>query len=173
MLWNDWDFIFKLMAFFLRCKFFTDSSLSALCTLMDALELLTRDHQKVRELFHQAETMEQSKTRRIFRQIKRELEAHLRIEEGIFYPAIEHRDELKGALLDSQAKNRQVKTLLAKINILVSQNKPFALKFKLLEVKVKRRDEEEERKIFPQVRSVIDDATLKRLGQQFQVAKGS
>lgn len=49
---------------------------------MDALELLKRDHQKVKALFEKAEATEIAKQqKRIFDQIKIELETHARIEE--------------------------------------------------------------------------------------------
>jgi hypothetical protein len=43
---------------------------------MDALELLKQDHQKVKELFEQAEAMEEGKEQKqIFGQIKKELKS--------------------------------------------------------------------------------------------------
>ena len=80
---------------------------------MDALELLKQDHQKVKELFEQAEAMEEGKEQKqIFDQIKRELETHARIEESIFYPAMEKHEELKDMVLEAIEEHKQVKTLL-------------------------------------------------------------
>ena len=137
---------------------------------MDALELLKRDHQKLKELFDQAEDIQQSEKKEVFKQLKRDLEAHARIEEGILYPAIEHHDQLKDMVLECCKKHKDVKVLLREIDGLVSQNKPFEPKLKILRETVKHQAEEE-RKIFPHVREVMDDATLEKLGRQFQVAR--
>ena len=139
---------------------------------MDALELLKKDHQKAKELFEQAEETEQENDKKkIFKQIKKELETHARIEEGIFYPAIEHHEQLKDTVLESYSKHKDVKVLLHEITGLVSQNKPFEPKLKILKETVEHRDAEEERKIFSHVRELVDDETLEKLGRQFQVAR--
>src|SRR5438552_3040599 len=118
---------------------------------MDALELLKHDHQRLKELFDQAEGKERAEKKGIFKQIKRELESHTRIEEGIFYPAIEHYEHLKDRVLESYKKHKDVKVLLGEIEALVSQSKPFEFKLKILQEMVEHRDEKEEREIFPQV----------------------
>jgi hypothetical protein len=138
---------------------------------MDALELLKYDHEKLKELFNQAEGTEQSEKKEIFKQIKRDLEAHVRIEDGIFYPAIEHHEQLKDMVLESYRKHKDVKVLLREIDGLVSQNKPLEPKLKILKETVEHRNDEEERKIFLHVRELVDDETLEKLGRQFQVAR--
>ena len=79
---------------------------------MNALELLAEDHQKVKELFEEAENAEGKEQQKIFAQIKSELEIHARIEETIFYPAVQEHEELKDMVLESLEEHRQVKTLL-------------------------------------------------------------
>src|ERR1022692_4129209 len=54
---------------------------------MDALELLKTDHAKVRELLKKAQnTKDETQRKRLFEQIRTELETHTHIEETIFYP---------------------------------------------------------------------------------------
>jgi hypothetical protein len=51
---------------------------------MDALELLKKDHQKVKELFEQGQqTKDKKQQKQIFKEIKSELETHARIEETV------------------------------------------------------------------------------------------
>lgn len=141
---------------------------------MDPLEILKKDHQKAKKLFEQAEETEQENDRKkIFKQIKQELETHARIEEGILYPAIENHEQLKELVLRSYNDHREIKTLLHEIDDLASDSKLFEPKLKVLKEKVKRRNEEEETKMFPQVRELFDDETLKKIGRQFEVAKGT
>ena len=68
---------------------------------MDALELLKQDHAKVKKLFDKAESADNREQKRIFNQIKIELEIHAQIEENIFYPAMQRYDGLKGLLAES------------------------------------------------------------------------
>ena len=78
---------------------------------MNALELLKQDHEEVKELFEQAEGTDDSKEQRnLFKQIKKALEAHARIEEGIFYPAMEKHEQLKDLVLESYEEHKQIKT---------------------------------------------------------------
>jgi hypothetical protein len=99
---------------------------------MDALELLKQDHQKVKELFEQAEATEQGKDQeQIFAEIKRELETHARIEESVFYPAMEKHEELKDMVLEAIEEHKQVKTLLKEMDNLVSGSEKFEPKLGL------------------------------------------
>ena len=54
---------------------------------MDALELLKKDHDTVKELFEKAEGNNNEKQqKKLFEQIKTELETHTHIEETVFIP---------------------------------------------------------------------------------------
>jgi hemerythrin superfamily protein len=141
---------------------------------MDALELLKQDHQKVKELFEQAEAMEEGKEQKqIFGQIKKELETHARIEETVFYPAMEKYKELKDMVLEAIEEHKQVKTLLREMDELVSDSKKFEPKLKVLMENVEHHaEEEEERKMFPKVRELVDQTALDKLGQELEAAKG-
>ena len=141
---------------------------------MNALELLKQDHEKVRELFEQAEGTDDSKEQRnLFKQIKRALEAHVRIEEGVFYPAMEKHEPLKDLLLESYEEAKQIKGLLKEMVDLVTDSEKFEPKLKVLRENVEHHaEEEEEGKMFPQVGELVDDAALEELGRKLEAAKG-
>lgn len=140
---------------------------------MDALELLKRDHQKVKELFEQAEEAEAGQEQKhIFGQIKRELETHARIEESIFYPAMEKYDELKDMVREAIKEHKEVKTLLKEMENLVDNSQKFERKLQVLMENVEHHaEEEEEGKMFPKVRDIVDSDTLEALGQELERAK--
>jgi len=141
---------------------------------MDALELLKQDHKRVKELFEQAEGTEEPKEKKeIFKQIKKELETHTRIEEGIFYPAMEKYEELKDMVLESYEEHKQIKTLLREMDDLISDSEKFEPKLKVLQENVEHHaEEEEEGKMFPKVRKLMNKAELEQLGQELEAAKG-
>src|SRR5262245_36085194 len=141
---------------------------------MDALELLKQDHQTVKELFEQAEGIEDGKKqKKVFRQIKKELDTHARIEETIFYPAMERHEELKDMVLEAIEEHKQVKTLLREMDDLVNDSEKFEPKLTVLKENVEHHaEEEEEGKMFPKVREIVDRETLEKLGQELERAKG-
>ena len=140
---------------------------------MDALELLKQDHQKVKELFKQGqETEDKKQQRQIFKEIKGELETHARIEETIFYPAMEEHEELKDMVLESLEEHKQMKTVLREMAKLSTSSERFKPKFKVLKDNVEHHAvEEEEGKMFPKIRKLIDQNELEELGQEIEAAK--
>jgi hemerythrin superfamily protein len=141
---------------------------------MDALELLKQDHQKVKELFEQAEDSEAgTEQKRIFNQIKTELETHARIEESVFYPAMQKHQELEEMVREALEEHSQVKSLLKEMENLVDDGEKFESKLQMLMEDVEHHaEEEEEGKMFPKVRQIVDRETLDRLGQELEAAKG-
>jgi hemerythrin superfamily protein len=140
---------------------------------MDALEFLKQDHQTVKELFEEAEAMEDGKEQKqIFRQLKQELETHARIEETVFYPAMQKYDELKDMVLEAIEEHKQVKTLLREMENLVSDSEKFEDKLQVLMENVEHHaEEEEEGKMFPKIRELVDQTELEEIGQELEAAK--
>ena len=132
---------------------------------MNALDLLSEDHKKVKELFEEAENADGKAQQKIFDQIKQELETHTRIEETIFYPAVQQHEKLKDMVLESLEEHKQVKTLLKEMDALASESDKFEPKLKLLMENVEHHaEEEEEGKMFPQLRDLMDERELEDLG---------
>lgn len=141
---------------------------------MNALELLKQDHEEVKELFEQAEGTDDSKEQRnIFKQIKKALESHARIEEGIFYPAMEKHAHLMDLVLESYEEHKQIKILLKEMDALVTGSEEFEPKLRVLQEIVEHHAEEEEGNMFPQVRELVDDIALEQLGRKLETAKGN
>jgi hemerythrin superfamily protein len=143
---------------------------------MDALELLHQDHQTVKELLREAkESDDPKKQRKLFREIRTELETHARLEEAIFYPAMAEHEELKEIVLESIEEHKQVKTLLREMGRLPSSKnggEKFKAKLKVLNDNVEHHaEEEEEGKMFPEVRKLLDHAELEELGEELENAK--
>jgi hemerythrin superfamily protein len=141
---------------------------------MDALELLKQDHREVKELFQEAESADGRQKNAVVDRIKKALQTHTRIEEGVFYPAMEKTEELKDIVLESYEEHKQVKNLLSEMDALVSDSEKFEPKLKVLKEKVEHHaEEEEEGKMFPKARKLFDKAALEKLGQELEAAKGN
>jgi hemerythrin superfamily protein len=140
--------------------------------MMDALELLKQDHEKVSQLLERGQEAEPKQRKQIFKEIKTELDTHARIEETIFYPALEEHEELKDMVLESLEEHKQMKTVLRELAKLSPNSERFKPKFKVLKDNVKHHAvEEEEGKMFPKIRNVIDKSELEQLGEELETAK--
>jgi hemerythrin superfamily protein len=140
---------------------------------MDALELLKEDHQKVKELFEEVEETEDEKEKtKIFSEIQRELETHARIEETVFYPAMEQHEELKDMVLEAIEEHKQIKTLLKEIDNLKSDSEKFEPKLSVLMENVEHHaEEEEEGKMFLKIREICSQEDLEKLGEELEAEK--
>ena len=140
---------------------------------MDALELLKQDHQAVKDLFDQIDDAEDAKQRkRLFDQIDTQLNIHAHIEETVFYPEMQKIDELKDMVEEALEEHQEVKTLLEEIEGLDPDGDQFSASLEELMENVEHHVAEEEDETFPKVRERCDQATLDRLGDQLESAKG-
>lgn len=143
---------------------------------MNALELLKQDHQRISDLFTDARTY--IDMRRLFESIRKELEAHMHMEESIFYPEYQTKDILKDLIDDARTQHNLIQELL---HDLESQDGPeFENTFQTLMAEVQLHFTAEESEIFPHVRGVVDGPDLGALGQElehdkleYQLAHGS
>jgi hemerythrin superfamily protein len=140
---------------------------------MDELELLKHDHQAVKSLFDQIDETEDAKQRKkLFDQIDTELNIHAHIEETVFYPEMRKIDELKDMVQEALEEHQEVKTLLEEMEALDPENEQFSASLEELMENVEHHVAEEEDEMFPKVREQCDQATLDRLGDQLESAKG-
>jgi hemerythrin superfamily protein len=140
---------------------------------MNALELLKQDHQEVKKLLLSAkESDNKNEQKRLFKEIKTALENHARIEEKIFYPAVQEHEELKDMVLESIEEHRQVKTLLRELSRVTAGSDKFKAKLKVLNDNVEHHaEEEEEGKMFPKLCKAFNNNELAELGEDLQAAK--
>src|SRR4026208_2173076 len=140
---------------------------------MDALKLLKKDHDTVKELFEKAEANNNEKQqKKLFEEIKMELETHTHIEETVFYPAVAKYDELKDMVLESLEEHKQVKTRLRERDERTEGEERWEPKLKVLMENVEHHaEEEEEAKMFPKVRKLMDAGALDQLGDELEAAK--
>jgi hemerythrin-like domain-containing protein len=145
---------------------------------MDAITLLKEDHQKVKKLLGElAETTSRAEKTRteLLQQIARELKAHTRVEEEIFYPAFKQAGEKSDddkmyfeALEEHRAAGDLVLPDLENTKVTSDQ---FGGRAKVLKELVEHHADEEEEEMFPRARKLLDKATLTELGQQMQARK--
>lgn len=135
----------------------------------DAIELLTSDHEDVKQLFADYEELvsegasDEDRTD-VADQICMALTAHAMVEEDIFYPAV--REVLAdSALIDEAvAEHAQAKALIAQLQAMEADNESFDSTVQLLQEAIEHHVEEEEGQLFPLVQEQQLD--LQALGER-------
>jgi hemerythrin superfamily protein len=143
---------------------------------MDAIALLTEDHENVKALFEQFENLgdrARASKRKLATQICEELIKHTTVEEEIFYPAVrnalgkDEQDMMDEALVEHQA----AKDLIEQILGMEPSEELYDAKVKVLSEMIDHHVEEEEKEMFKKARESRLD--LEDLGQQISERKAS
>jgi len=142
---------------------------------MDALELLTADHNRVRGLFSRfqaAEGENDAQAARLAAKIFEELEVHTKVEEELFYPAITAlNDEIHELVTEGVEEHHVVDSLMAEIRVLTPADEQWAAKIKVLIENVEHHADEEEQEMFSKVRQAMDNDARAELGQRLEAMK--
>lgn len=136
---------------------------------LNAIELLTNDHQEVDELFRKyAELAESSSDdeakKSLAEQICTMLTVHAAIEEEIFYPAAGDVIDETDLLNEADVEHQSVKALVAKIQGSDPSDALYDSQVKVLGEYVRHHVEEEESELFPRVEEA--DLDLDALGAE-------
>lgn len=139
----------------------------------DAIEVLTRDHRTVEQLFAAFEGTSSSQERReLVDEMIRELSVHAAIEEAVLYPAV--RDEIEDGeevVEHSLDEHQAVKDLLAEIDDLSAEDPDFVPTAESLMRDVRLHVDEEEGELFERMRLEMDPDRLADLGDALDKAR--
>jgi hemerythrin superfamily protein len=145
---------------------------------MDALQLLTADHNRVRGLFtrfrtaHESDDATQMAT--LGAKIFDELEVHTTIEEEIFYPSIKGESgEITETVDEGVQEHHVVKVLMQEMQQLEPGSDQWTAKMTVLIENVEHHADEEESDLFPKVRSATSEEFRTRLGEQLEARKAA
>jgi|SRR5215211_7424003 len=142
---------------------------------MDALELLTADHNRVRGLFARFREAQEggdaATMGELAEKIFEELEVHTKIEEQVFYPAVHDVDDLAELVDEGIEEHHVVDMLMAEAKSLDPSEPQWVAKMTVLMENVEHHAEEEESEMFPAVRSNTDDASREEWGERMEELK--
>lgn len=144
---------------------------------MDALLLLTGDHNRVRGLFKLFKAAHEAHDTRRGQQladkIARELTVHTEIEESTFYPAVRDAgdEKLKELVVEGFEEHAVVKDLINEIRGCQPGDERWHAKMTVLIENVEHHADEEENEMWPKVRAAMDAAARERLAQQLEAKK--
>ena len=141
---------------------------------MDALRLLKDDHDKVKKLLSEGdETTERAvKTRaELFATLKEEMLIHERIEEEIFYPALQEHPKAKEIVLEGFEEHHVVDEIMGELEGTDVADEQWAAKFTVMKENIEHHIEEEEGEMFKHARQVFSADELEALGARMMELK--
>lgn len=140
---------------------------------MNVLELLKEDHDRVDRLFQKVKATDESEHKKLFEQIKEELDIHAHVEEKIFYPKLKEEgdEELKDIVLEGIEEHHQAKIFLRELSNLADDSEKFEPKLKVLMEDIEHHVQEEEGEMFPMVEEQFDAEVLEQLGLEVEEEK--
>ena len=138
---------------------------------MNAFQLLKNDHQIVSGLFDRIESASGREKTQLFTRLKSELDVHAHIEEKIFYPALENKQESREITLEAYEEHKVVKDLLTELSNGRPADEEWDAKLKVLRENVDHHVEEEEGELFDKANDVLSDEDIDRLGEEMEAEK--
>ena len=138
---------------------------------MNAFQLLKNDHKIVSGLFDQIESAKGASKTQLFARLKSELDVHAHVEEKIFYPALENKQESREITLEAYEEHKVVKDLLSELAAGRAADEEWDAKLKVLRENVDHHVEEEEGELFDKADDVLSDEDIERLGNEMEAEK--
>jgi len=141
---------------------------------MLATEILTTDHNTVIALIDELKDRHNNErgNRDLFRELDLAIRLHLRLEEEIFYPALEADPEFKGLMEESVPEHNETRRVLDDMEAI---NNPahddFQKLLTRLRFSLRQHAEKEESDIFPRALGVLGADRLAELGTQIDAVK--
>lgn len=151
------------------------SSSPASAGSVDAIELLRQDHQRVRQLFSEFESLQrdQSSDRQrltqVVQTISAELTTHAQLEEEIFYPAVEQATGDKQFVQHAREDHQQVRDLVQALTTMQADDPELASTVTALASAVNEHVREEEENLFPHATGRLD---AQKVGAQLAERRG-
>ena len=143
---------------------------------MDALALLTADHNRVRGMFARFQEAKEAEDvalmAELCQKIFTELEVHTTIEEELFYPRVrDESEDLQEVVDEGVEEHHVVDVLMEEIRALEPGADEWVAKMAVLIENVEHHAEEEESEMFPEVRAQTDAAFLDSMMEALEARK--
>jgi hemerythrin superfamily protein len=142
--------------------------------MANAIELIKSDHRKVEQLYqrYQSAGGQTQQKQSIIQEICHELTVHAKLEEEIFYPAVESKLGRDGANLVEEAleEHNEMKRAISKLQASMFDGPECSRVFQEMMEGVQHHVKEEESKMLPEAQQRLDTES-DRLGTQMQQRK--
>lgn len=141
---------------------------------MLATEILTQDHSMAIGLIEQLEgvTTEGPEHQEIFNELDEALRLHIRVENEIYYPALEAHQEFEGLMDENIPEHEMVKENFAQMSELSVSDKTFQSILAETRAALEVHMDNEEDDLFPRSIEVLGADRIEELGREIEQMKG-
>jgi hemerythrin-like domain-containing protein len=137
----------------------------------DAVELLKSQHRDVEKLFKEIENAEEPEDKEaLFEDLADKLAIHAKIEEQLFYPAVQEK-KTEDMVLEAFVEHTSIKRLLADLLEADASEPTFDAQIKVLKEQVEHHVEEEEKELFPAAKKVLGKEELSAIAQEMMAVE--
>jgi len=141
---------------------------------MNILELLERDHIKVKQILQQmCETTSRAikKRQELLQQLITELQMHEKIEESIFYPPLKNNTKTRQLTLEAYEEHHAVDDLIKKLSKLDPSDERWLAVLTVIKENLQHHIQEEEDRLFLKAQEEIDEQELSTMAESAQEMK--
>lgn len=136
------------------------------------LEELKKDHQEVKEILEKLKSSGGEKNReKLFLELKKEIQPHMKAEEKAFYTLLAKEKESKENALEGFEEHHVTEMVLKELDKMGKAEERWLAKMKVFAELVDHHVEEEESKIFKDAQSVLDDEQMDEILENFNDEK--
>lgn len=140
---------------------------------MDAVTLLTEEHERAKALFEQIEAATDPTTKQeLLVEVMTELKMHTKIEEEVLYPVM--REQTKGGTKlfeEAMQEHQEAKKAMKELESLSPDDEDWQAHFEILMHGVLHHAKEEETEMFPKMQETFSPERLQELGEQMAAVK--
>jgi hypothetical protein len=136
----------------------------------NAVQMIRQDHKKVEGLFKKfAQAKSNGAKKRICDRVIEELEVHTKLEEEIFYPAVQKELGDEEMIEEAEKEHQQAKDLIQELKTMGGENEQLEGKFSELVECIKHHVEEEQSEMLPKAEE--SEMDLAHYGKQMTERK--
>ncbi|HYG85659.1 MAG TPA: hemerythrin domain-containing protein [Azospirillum sp.] len=138
---------------------------------MDIFERIKDDHETLRTLLERIEDPDEEGRRVVFDEFQRELWAHGKIEEAVFYAALVRHREARKETMEGLNEHHVINSLAEELNVMPADSGAWTAKMQVLGELLRHHLDEEEDELFEEARDALQDDRAAELGRIFDERK--
>lgn len=138
---------------------------------MDIFDRIKTDHDTLRAMLERIEGADKESRRAIFNEFQRELWAHGKVEEAVFYASLTQHREAKAEAMEGLNEHHMINGLAEELNAMRSDDGAWTAKMQVLGELLRHHLEEEEDELFEEARDALEDARAAELGSIYDERK--
>jgi len=139
---------------------------------MDIFDRIKQDHDTMRALLKRIDEQDGSNQRATFDELHRELWAHGKVEEAVFYAALSQHRGARAETMEGLNEHQMINGLVEQLNAMPSGNGAWTAKMQVLAELLRHHIDEEEEELFEEARDALKDERAAELGRIFDERKG-